>query len=122
MESNDPLTNMMMSGSTYNNNNYNFGPQQPIPRSSIEITKQNQHQMPTGIDGLNATLAPSAFDKAASKHVLDIDGTADGALGENFFESAMAGKDEGLSTPGLDGEGWDTWINDAQWDIPTASQ
>lgn len=95
--------------------------------------------------GLNTTLAPAStmVPKAApitKPNKIDLDAevspTSDGTGeeeidfgngGENslssdlFFENAMIGKDG--TTPGLNGDSWDSWIHDGSWgDIPTASQ
>lgn len=124
LDPNDPLTSMMMAGNNnYGGITYNFEQQNSIPyrsaNNTVEVTKQNQHQtLPAGLD---STLAPAETDKA-QKQATDEEIPGDvGNLNENFFDNAMVNQ-SGTGTPSLEGENWDSWINDGQWDIPTASQ
>lgn len=142
LDASDPLTTMMMAGGQPGNF-WNFTGQGILAPAGIgghsynaEKLQQQQQYAPS-LAGLNSTLAPAELSRENTKitsapvekpstkiedlTLLDDLGDEDANNNPDFFENAMMGKD-GV-TPGLNGDSWDSWINDGSWDVaPTSSQ
>jgi hypothetical protein len=149
----DPLTSMMMAGSSQDlfwnfNQGFNMS-MTPTPGGKLQEQQSGPQHAPS-FAGLNATLAPASSmgeEPMDKKRMLDdqpvktdslssltkeenVDEVKfgddafgmDGASNQDlFFENALMGKDG--TTPGLNGDSWDSWIHDGSWaDAPTASQ
>lgn len=137
MDPNDPLSNMMMAGGVAGNF-WDFTSGGVLAKSGLggmgHEKLQQQQQYAPSLAGLNTTLAPAELSNNFSNDSKSIstivkaedDVIEDEEVGntlnqELFFENAMLGKDG--TTPGLNGDSWDSWINDGSWDAtPTASQ
>lgn len=149
---NDPLTNMMMAGSDSSMLwNFNQNQQFNMSASNMNASKLQEQQYVGGpqhapsVAGLNSTLAPPSsmeqskpashvkvdrinLDDEVSPTAIDSDDAkfgddgVDNNVGSDlFFENAMMNKDG--TTPGLNGDSWDSWINDNSWsDVPAPSQ
>lgn len=141
LDPSDPLTNMMMAGSQAGNF-WNFTGQGVLADAGMggnpyAAEKAQQQQYAPSLAGLNSTLAPAELSRENTKvtsapvekvlvkieECTEVVPPEEDDVNNNpdFFENAMTGKD-GI-TPGLNGESWDSWINDGSWDVaPTSSQ
>ncbi|KAH8590861.1 hypothetical protein B0O99DRAFT_283134 [Bisporella sp. PMI_857] len=111
LDSNDPLTAMMMVGAD-SSQIYDFGSQSP---STFEVDK---HQSYPDFGGMNSTLAPSAilntFPEVQSEETAH-------DTNQGFFDPASGGL-SGNGTPGPNGESWATFIDMGEWETPSSSQ
>jgi len=143
---NDPLTSMMMAGSD-SSMLWNFNQNQNFSMAPQDLTSSKMHQQQyvggpqnaPSVAGLNSTLAPPSLmesskptrlverinlDDEVSPTTADSDDAifGDDSTDNNlFFDNAMMNKDG--TTPGLNGDSWDSWIHDNSWnDLPAPSQ
>lgn len=111
MNTNDPLTQMMMQGcNTLPGNFYDFG-NQSLPQTT-SIGKQQSYP---SMNGLNSTLAPASSQEPPS-------GSQDYNTSQDFFNDALNVDGNGVTpagTPGLND--WQSYINADAWDM-TSSQ
>ena len=110
LDYNDPLTSVMMAGSSNLPGNFYDFNNQSLPQT----TSVGKHQVHPSFDGLNCTLAPSALELSQ----------ANDTQNQSFFENAIKDGSKGITpagTPGVNGESWGNFIDDSAWDIPSAS-
>jgi hypothetical protein len=112
MNMNDPLSQMMMQGSTALPGNFYDFSNQSLPPQTSSIGK---HQSYPSLDGLSSTLAPPSQDTLQRPQ--DYSNTQD------FFNEALNAGSNGVTpsgTPGLND--WQSYINTDAWDVPSSSQ
>jgi hypothetical protein len=112
MNMNDPLSQMMMQGSTALPGNFYDFSNQSLPPQTTSIGK---HQSYPSLDGLSSTLAPPSQDTLQRPQ--DYSNTQD------FFNEALNAGSNGVTpsgTPGLND--WQSYINTDAWDVPSSSQ
>jgi hypothetical protein len=111
MNMNDPLTQMMMQGSTtLPGNFYDFSNQSLPPTTSI-----GKEQSYPNLDGLNSTLAP-ASSQEPPQHQHSYDNSQD------FFNEAVDASSSGITPLGTPGgaNDWASYINADAWDLPSS--
>jgi hypothetical protein len=111
LDMNDPLSRMMMQGSTALPGNFYDFSNQSLPQT----TSIGKHQSYPNPDGLSSTLAPLSQDTLQRPQ--DYSNTQD------FFNEALNAGSNGVTpagTPGLND--WQSYINTDAWDVPSSSQ
>jgi hypothetical protein len=110
MNMNDPLTQMMMQGSTaFPSNFYDFS-NQSLPHTT-SIGKQQSYP---GQSGLSSTLAPASSQELPQA-------PQDFTTSQDFFNEALNAGSSGvtpLGTPGAND--WQNYINADAWDMPSS--
>ncbi|KAE9369489.1 hypothetical protein N431DRAFT_469396 [Stipitochalara longipes BDJ] len=110
MNMNDPLSQMMMQGSsTLPGNFYDFS-NQPLPQTT-SIGKQQSYP---SVSGLNSTLAPASSHELSQR-------PQDYNNSQDFFNDALNADSNGVTPSGTPGANdWSSYINTDAWDLPSS--
>ena len=130
LDPNDPFTSMLMAGSENLPQPYNY--------NTTSSTLQKPRSFAQSLDGMSATLAPSALDMSPRHQIyapppttvsasptsssafhLPYDGSLPDFCKSQMYTGGNSAAGSGTVTPaGIDG-GWDAFINDTSWNENT---